>query len=315
MKIVVLDGHTANPGDLSWAPLESFGQLTVWPRTPPEQVVQRAQHADVIVVNKVVIGPSELEQLPQLKLICVLATGMNNIDLEAAQQRGIPVKNVKGYSTYSVAQHVFALLLALTNKVAAHNAQVQQGAWSRSPDWCFTLGTIPELRGKCMGIIGLGAIGTAVANVAQAIGMKVMAFRKKPQRGAPPGVQLATLEEVFRKSDVLSLHVPLTRQTHHLIRNEHLRLMKPTALLINTGRGGLVHEQHLADALQQGLIAGAALDVLAEEPPRRGSPLIGLPNCIITPHMAWATREARQRLIQGVARNIAEWLAKRKARE
>ncbi len=311
MKIAVLDGHAANPGDLSWAPLEAFGQVEVWPRTPAAQVVERARGADILVVNKVVLGEAELAALPRLKLICVSATGTNNIDLAAARRRGIPVKNVEGYSTPSVAQHVFALLLALTNRVAEHDRRVRQGAWSASPDWCFTLGTIPELAGKCMGLIGLGATGSAVAAIALAFGMKVIAFRKNPQKGAPAGVHLRPLEAVFRESDVLSLHVPLTEETHQLVQASRLQLMKPTAILINTARGALVHEQHLAEALQKGTIAAAALDVLAQEPPRQGSPLIGLPNCVITPHMAWATREARQRLIEGVARNIAEWLASR----
>lgn len=314
MKIVVLDGHAANPGDLSWAPLEALGQVEVWPRTPAARVVERARQADIVVVNKVVLGEAELNRLPHLKLICVSATGTNNIDLAAARRRGIPVKNVEGYSTRSVAQHVFALLLALTNKVAEHHQRVQQGAWNSSPDWCFTLDTIPELAGKCMGLIGLGATGSAVAAIALALGMEVIAFRKHPEKGAPPGVRLRPLDAVFRESDVLSLHVPLTEETHQLVHDARLQLMKPTAILINTARGALVHEQHLAEALQKGTIAAAALDVLTHEPPRQGSPLIGLPNCVITPHMAWATREARQRLIEGVARHIAEWLAARQNR-
>ncbi len=308
LRIHVLDGHTANPGDLSWAPLEAFGEVKVWPRTPPEQVVARGRDADVLVVNKVVLGEAELARLPRLRLICVSATGTNNIDHEAAGRRGIPVKNVVGYSTPSVAQHVFALLLALTNRVAEHNARVQEGAWSRSPDWCFTVAAIPELAGKRMGLVGLGAIGSKVAAIARAFGMEVVAYRKHPERGAPEGVRLAALDEVFRESDVVSLHVPLTDETRHLVNADRLRLMKPAAFLINTGRGPLVDEAALAAALRAGRLAGAGLDVLTEEPPRHGSPLIGLPNCIITPHMAWATREARRRLIEGVARNIAEWM-------
>ena len=311
LRIHVLDGYTANPGDLGWAPLEALGEVRVWPRTPPEQVVERGREADVLVVNKVVLGEAELARLPRLRLICVSATGTNNIDHAAARRRGIPVKNVVGYSTPSVAQHVFALLLELTNRVAEHNARVQEGAWSRSPDWSFTVGAIPELAGKRMGLVGLGAIGARVAAIARAFGMEVVACRKHPERGAPEGVRLGALAEVFRESDVVSLHVPLTDETRHLVHADRLRLMKPTAFLINTGRGPLIDEAALATALREGRLAGAGLDVLTEEPPRHGSPLIGLPNCIITPHMAWATREARRRLIEGVARNIAEWMEER----
>ncbi len=308
LKIVVLDGHTANPGDLSWEPLERWGEVWVYPRTPAQEVVARSQDADILVVNKVRIGAGELGALPRLKLLAVTATGVNNIDLEAARAAGVAVCNAPGYGAPSVAQHVFALVLALNNAPHLHHADVIQGGWSRSPDWCYTVQPVFELRGKVLGLFGLGEIAREVARIGQAFGMEVLAHRKNTDKGAPDGVRLVAVETLFRRSDVLSLHAPLTPETRHLVRAQTLAWMKPSALLINTARGDLVDETALLQALQEGRIAGAGLDVLSQEPPPPDHPLFRAPNCLITPHMAWATREARQRLLDITFRNIEAFL-------
>ena len=307
-RIVVLDGHTLNPGDLSWNKLRALGQVSVYEYSTPEEIPERADEADIILVNKAVIDKAQLARLPALKCICVTATGYNNVDVEQAGKRNIPVCNAVGYGTGSVAQHVFALLLELTNKVQAHHESVLAGQWERSRDFCYTLTPIPELDGRVMGIYGFGRIGQRVAAIAQAFGMEVFATHKHPERDARPGVSFVPLETLFEKSDVVSLHAPLTEENEGIVNAALLSRMKPTAYLINTGRGGLIDEPALKLALQSARLAGAALDVLSEEPPRNGSVLFDAPNCLVTPHIAWATREARQRLLDISVENVRAFL-------
>jgi glycerate dehydrogenase len=309
MKIIALDGRTLNPGDLSWEGLSTCGEYEIHDFTPEEQVVERGRPADILLVNKVVLGKDELAQLPNLKCICVTATGYNNVDLQAARERGIPVCNAVGYSTDSVAQHVFALLLALTNKVYQHHISVQAGEWQRSDDFAYTLHTLPELAGKIFGIYGFGRIGQRVADLAQAFGMKILATHKHPERDARPGVEFVSLEELFERSDVTSLHAPLSEANREIVNAQLLQRMKSTAYLIKTGRGGLIQEADLKLALQEGQLAGAALDVLSTEPPKQGNVLISAPNCILTPHLAWASLEARQRLMDITLNNIRAFQA------
>ncbi len=306
MNIVVLDGHTTSPDTQVWEPLRSLGEVQVYDRTAPEQVVQRAQDADVVLVNKVLLSREVMDLLPRLRYIGVLATGYNVVDVEAARERGITVCNVPAYSTMSVAQMVFAHLLDITNEVAHYTAAVRQGQWTTSKDFCFYDTPLVELDGRTMGIVGLGNIGMAVARMAQAFGMRVVAYSSKPQSELQSlGIEhVATYDELFSRSDVLSLHCPLTPETHHLVNAQRLALMKHTAIFINTGRGPLVDEQALADALNSGRLYAAGVDVLAEEPPRQGSPLISARNCRITPHIAWATLEARQRLVSTAIENV-----------
>ncbi|MCB9264227.1 MAG: D-2-hydroxyacid dehydrogenase [Lewinellaceae bacterium] len=307
-RIVVLDGHTLNPGDLSWAKLRAMGQVNIYDHSTPKEIPERAGSADIILVNKAIIDKEQLERLPSLKCICVTASGYNNIDVERAAERQIPVCNAVGYGTDSVAQHVFALLLELTNRVRAHHETVLEGEWGRSRDFCYTLGAIPELSGKVMGIYGFGRIGQRVASIAQAFGMEVIATHKHPERDARPGVSFVPIDTLFEKSDVISLHAPLTPENRRVVNAGRLALMKRTAYLINTGRGGLIDEPALKLALRSAQLAGAALDVLSEEPPRAGSLLLDAPNCLITPHMAWATREARQRLLDITVENVKAFL-------
>jgi glycerate dehydrogenase len=312
---VVLDGFTTNPGDLGWEPLERLGTLTVHQRTPPELVAGRIALADVVVTNKTRLGASELAAAPALRGICMLSTGHDVVDGAAAAARGVPLCNVPEYGTASVAQAVFALLLELTNRTGQHSERVRQGAWSASPDFCFWEGNLTELVGLRLGVVGLGRIGLAVAAIARAFGMEVLAHRRDSAAGVwsesssgleVPVVDLPTL---LADSDVVSLHCPLTPQTRGLIDAERIALMKPGALLINTGRGALVNETDLAAALHSGQLGGAGLDVLSLEPPAPTNPLLQAPNCVITPHIAWATRSARGRLIAAVAANGEALLA------
>ncbi len=306
MKTVLLDAHTEAPDPQVWEGLRSLGEVQVYERTTPEQVVPRAQGAEAVLTNKVLITREVMDALPSLRYIGVTATGYNVVDLEAARQRGITVTNVPAYSTMSVAQMVFAHLLDITNGVAHYTDAVRGGRWTTSEDFCFYDTPLTELDGRTMGIVGLGNIGTAVARMAQAFGMKVMAYSGKPQSALQEiGIERASsYEELFAHADVLSLHCPLTPETHHLVNAERLALMKPSAILINTGRGPLVDEQALADALNSGHLFAAGVDVLTEEPPRQGSPLMSARNCRITPHIAWATVEARQRLVSTVIENV-----------
>ena len=309
MNIVVLDGYTLNPGDLTWKDLESLGRCTVYDRTPPEEVVPRAKDAEVVLTNKTLLFSDVIKQLPKLKYIGVLATGYNVVDVEAAGNLGIPVTNVPAYSTHSVAQMVFAHLLNLTQHVGHHAQTVRSERWTSNPDFCYWDTPLIELVGLTMGIIGFGRIGKVTAKLAQAFGMKVIAYDVVSPSGMPEGCQFVGLEDVFRRSDVVSLHCPLTTQTKNIVNKQRLALMKKTAFLINISRGPIVDEQALAQALNNEEIAGAGLDVLSSEPPEKDNPLLKAGNCFITPHIAWATRSARQRLLKVVVDNVAAFLA------
>ena len=310
-KIVVLDGYAANPGDISWEPWKELGELTVYERTAPDETVARCKDAEIVLTNKVILDAKVIEQLPALRYIGVLATGYNVVDLEAARRHDIVVTNIPAYSTLSVAQMVFAHLLNITHHVAQHAERVTNGAWQNSKDFCFWDSELIELDGLTLGIVGLGNIGRAVARIAQTFGMKVMAYSSKSEEAlAEMGIQkAASYEDVFRTADVVSLHCPLNAQTKYLVNAERLALMKPSAILINTGRGPLIDEQALADALNSGKIYAAGVDVLTQEPPRAGSPLIGARNCYITPHVAWATRAARERLDKIAFDNVRAFLS------
>ncbi len=308
-NIVVLDGHTANPGDLSWDNLAALGNLKAYDRTPPELIVERAAEADIVLTNKAVLDEKILVQLPRLRLISVLATGYNVVDAAAAQRLGITVCNVRGYAANSVAQHVFAMILALANRIAEHSQHAKAGGWASSPDWSYTLSPLWELAGKTMGIYGLGQIGQKVAEIAMAFGMKVIANHKHPDRDKRTGVAFVDFETLLAQSDILTLHAPLILDNQGIINKLSLAQMKASALLINTGRGGLVVEEDLKNALENGVIAAAGLDVISAEPPRGGNVLMGVENCIITPHNAWATRETRERLIAQSAENVRAFLA------
>ena len=308
MKIVILDGFTANPDDLSWKELEELGDLTVYERTMPGQTVERAADAEIVLTNKVIIGRREMEQLPKLRYIGVLATGYNVVDMEAARRRGVIVTNVPAYSTESVAQMVFAHLLTVTNRTEYYALQNRQGRWCENPDFCYWDTTLTELSGKTFGIVGLGHIGSRVAQIALAFGMKVKALTSKPAEVLPQGIQKAGQQELLSTSDVISLHCPLTDATRQLINAETLRLMKPTAILINTGRGPLVNDADVADALRDNRLYAYCADVLTEEPPKPDHPLLQLPNAFITPHIAWATTEARTRLLQTAVANVRAFI-------
>ena len=304
MKIVVLDGYTANPGDLSWRTLEETGELTVYDRTKPEETVERAKDTEIVLTNKVCLQKQEIEQLPKLKYIGVLATGYNVVDLEAAREHGIIVTNVPAYSTESVAQMVFAHLLTVTNRTEHYALLNHEGKWATSPDFCYWDTELTELSGKTFGIVGLGNIGRRVAAIAQAFGMKVVAYSSKPADALPTGIEKQTMEVLLRESDVVSLHCPLAPNTHHLINSQTIQIMKPSAILINTGRGPLVNDQDVADALKANRLRAYCADVLSEEPPRADNPLLQCENAFITPHIAWATKEARARLIDVASRNV-----------
>jgi glycerate dehydrogenase len=314
MRIVVLDGFTLNPGDLSWAALQALGDCAVHERTAPEQTVERARDAEILFTNKVVLGRAEFAHLPRLRYVGVLATGYNVVDVAAARERGIVVTHIPAYGTRSVAQMTFALLLELTQHVGHHAQTVREGRWTRSRDFCYWDAPLVELDGLTLGLVGFGRIGQAVAQCALAFGMKVLAHDPAaPPPHPPPGVTWADLETVFRESDVVSLHCPLTAGNRGLVNAARLALMKPTAFLLNTARGPLVDEAALAAALNAGRLAGAGLDVLAVEPPRPDNPLLTARNCLITPHLAWATRAARERLLQVAVANLAAFLAGRPA--
>lgn len=307
MKIVVLDGYTLNPGDLSWEELKDLGECTVHERTPADKLFKRAAGAQILLTNKVILDRELMEQLPDLEYIGVLATGYNVVDMEAARDKGVVVTNVPAYGTDSVAQHVFALLLELVSGVGRHDEAVRAGKWSRSPDFCFSEISMTELAGLTFGIVGYGAIGKAVAKVAEAFGMRVIVHTRTP--GTKDGILYADLDTVLKESDIVSLHCPLSPDTENLVNSSRLILMKNTAILINTSRGPLVDEKALAGALNTGQIAGAALDVLSTEPPPDSNPLLTAPNCILTPHIAWATRAARKRLMDTVVGNVRAWIS------
>jgi glycerate dehydrogenase len=311
MKIVVLDGYTLNPGDLSWAALESLGECRVYERTAPADTVARARGAPVVLTNKTVLDAACLAALPDLRYLGVLATGTNVVDLAAARARSIPVTNVPGYSTPSVVQLTFALLLELTHHVGRHADGVRAGRWSRSPDFCYWETPLLELAGRTFGCVGFGHVGRGVARVASALGCSVLVHTRTPPSPPPAGVECVDLETLFRTSDVVSLHCPLTDATRHLINPERLAWMKSSAFLINTGRGPLVDEPALAAALNEGRIAGAGLDVLSLEPPPVTNPLLTARNCLITPHLGWASRAARERLLDQAVENVRAFLSGR----
>ena len=308
MKIVILDGYSANPGDLSWKPLEEIGELTVYDRTKPEEIIERAKDAEIVLTNKVLIKRSEIEQLPKLKYIGVLATGYNVVDVEAAREHGIIVTNVPAYSTESVTQMVFAHLLTVTNRTEHYAIQNRKGKWTASPDFCYWDTPLTELAGKTFGIMGLGNIGQRVAAIANAFGMKVVAYTSKAADKLPSYISKRTMEELLAESDVLSLHCPLTPDTKHLINRQTLELMKPSAILINTGRGPLVNDQDIADALKANRLRAFCADVLTEEPPKAENPLLSCENAFITPHIAWASNEARTRLIDVAISNVRAFI-------
>ena len=304
MKIVILDAYTSNPGDLSWAGIEALGDCHIYDRTAEEQVVERCHDAEAVLTNKVVISDQTMARLPKLRYIGVMATGYNIVDVKAAAQRGIIVTNVPAYSTASVAQIVFAHLLNVANKVQAHSDAVRRGEWTNCKDFTFQVAPTTELAGMQMGIVGLGQIGSAVARIALAMGMRVAAFTSKPQESLTEGIQKMDIAQLFASSDVLTLHCPLTESTREIVNKERLATMKPTAIVINTGRGPLVNEQDLACALNSGRIAAACVDVLSQEPPRADNPLLAARNCFFTPHIAWASQAARTRLIAVLESNL-----------
>jgi glycerate dehydrogenase len=313
MNIVVLDGYTLNPGDLSWDDLKSLGTCEFYERTPSGRVVERASNADILLTNKTELTREHIQNLPQLKYIGVLATGTNIVELAAAREREIPVSNVPAYGTMSVAQTTIALLLELTQHVGLHSQTVHEGRWTRSLDWCYWERPLMELDGLTMGIIGLGRIGTAVARIAISLGMSVLAVTGRTPANSGPRESLGSvkrldLETLFRESDVLSLHCPLTQETKQIVNALRLSWMKPSAFLLNTSRGQLVDEDALAMALNSGRLAGAGMDVLSVEPPPASNPLLSAKNCVITPHLAWATRAARSRLMQKAVENVRAFI-------
>ena len=308
MKIVILDGYAANPGDLSWEEIKSLGECTVYDRTSPEQVVERAHGAEIILTNKTVIDKETMAALPDLKYIGVLATGYNVIDIDSAHERGITVTNIPAYSTDSVAQMVFAHILNIATQVQHHTEEVRKGRWSNNKDFCFWDTPLIELRDKKIGIIGLGHTGFTTARIAIGFGMQVYAYTSKSHFQLPPEIKKKELDELLRECDIVSLHCPLTDKTRHIVNAQRLSLMKKEAILINTGRGPLIDEQALANALNTEQIYAAGLDVLSQEPPHSDNPLLTARNCYITPHIAWASKEARTHLLQVAYKNIKAYI-------
>ena len=308
-KIVVLDGYAMNPGDLSFAGLEALGNCTVYDFTRPEEVISRAQDAEMVLTNKTRLTAEMIAAMPKLEYIGVLATGYNNVDIEAARQRGIVVANVPAYSTASVAQLAFAHILNITMQVQHHSEEVHKGRWMRNRDFCFWDNTLIELEGKTIGLVGFGNTGQATAAIALGFGMKVLAYTSKSQDKLPKGVCSVSLDELFSSSDIVSLHCPLTPETRGLVNAERIAQMKSTAILINTSRGPVVDERALADALNAGRLYAAGVDVLSSEPPKADNPLLTAKNCYITPHIAWATKEARERLMAITTENVRAFLA------
>ena len=308
MKIIVLDGYGLNPGDLNWEGFETLGELTVYDRTLPSELMERAAGAEVLITNKTLITAENMADLPELKYIGVLATGYNVVDIDAAKDRGIVVTNIPAYSTASVAQMVFAHILNITQRVGYYADENKQGRWTKNADFCYWDTQLVELQGKKMGIVGFGNIGQATAGIAQAFGMEVCVYSSKPQFVLPSGIKKMDLDELFMECDVISLHCPLTPDTKEMVNADRLSKMKSNAILINTGRGPLINEQDLADALNEGRIAAAGLDVLSVEPSVEGNPLLTARNCFITPHIAWATLEARTRLMEIAVQNLKSYL-------
>lgn len=308
MKIVVLDGYGLNPGDLSWEALQALGELTVYDRTSPAELLDRAAGAEILLTNKTVLTADNLAALPDVRYIGVLATGYNVVDIPAANARGIVVTNIPAYSTASVAQMVFAHLLNITQRVGHYAHDNREGRWVNHPDFCYWDTPLVELAGKQMGLVGLGHTGMATARLALAFGMEVCAYTSKSPEQLPEGIRKCSLDELFAECDVLSLHCPLTADTKELVNARRLATMKPTAIVLNTGRGPLVNEADLADALNRGVIAAAGVDVLSTEPPQADNPLLTARNCFVTPHIAWATLEARTRLMDIAVANVKGFL-------
>jgi len=310
MEIVVLDGHTLNPGDLDWSPLEILGECTIYARTAEELVSERAKSAEIVLTNKALLPAETIASLPQLKYIGVLATGVNVVDLDAARERGVIVTNVPGYGIHSVSQMVFALLLEMTQQVGHHARLVREGEWSRCVDFSFHDRPLLELAGKTLGVVGFGQIGRQVAQIARAFGMQILAQTAHPEKYTDfEGVKFVDIDTLFSESDIISLNCPLTDETRNLVNTARLARVKQGALLINTGRGPLIDEAAVAEALTEGYLGGYAADVLSSEPPAKDNPLFSAPNSFITPHIAWATTEARQRLLDTVVANLKAFLA------
>ncbi|MDR0570701.1 MAG: D-2-hydroxyacid dehydrogenase [Clostridiales Family XIII bacterium] len=307
MKIVVLDGYTANPGDLSWAPVSGLGEFVSYDRTPPGETVGRIGGAEAVMTNKTPITREVMAACPGLRYIGVLATGYNVVDVEAAREMGVTVTNVPAYGTPSVAQHVFALLLELCHRVGYQSQAVAQGRWQRKEEWCFWDFPIVELQGKTLGVIGYGDIGGRVTDIALRFGMRAL-VHSRTEKPVPEGARFCGLEELLANSDVISLHCPLTEENRGLIREETIGRMKDGVMIVNTSRGPLIRDEDLAAALVSGKVSGAALDVLSQEPPRDGNPLLNAPNCIVTPHVAWASKESRQRLIEAAGANLKAFM-------
>lgn len=304
MKIVVLDGYTLNPGDLSWKEIESLGECRIYERSTAAEAIERARDADAVLTNKVAFRKETLDALPNLKYIGVLATGYNTIDTVTAKQKGITVTNIPAYGTESVVQMVFAQLLTISNRVEHYTEEVKNGNWTQCKDFTFWDTPLFELKGKTIGIVGLGHIGIAVARVSLAFGMRVIALTSQKKENLPNGILPVSKEELFKQSDIITLHSPLTPETRNLVNAQVLSLMKPSAILINTSRGPLVNEHDLAEALNNKKIRAAGVDVLSSEPPKDDNPLLTARNCFITPHIAWATIEARTRLMQIATQNL-----------
>lgn len=307
-KIVVLDGYTLNPGDLSWKELKTLGDVEIYDRTSAEQLMERAKGAEILLTNKTLLTADNIKDLPDLKYIGVLATGYNVVDIDAAKERKIVVTNIPSYSTNSVAQMVFAHILTITQRVEHYTNEIRDGKWTNSKDFSFWDTSLTELDGLKIGIIGLGHIGQAVARIAISFGMEVYAYTSKSPNQLPEKVVSKPLEKIFKESDIITLHVPLSRDTQYMVNAERLKLMKPTAIIINTGRGPLVNEQDLADALNNKVIYAAGIDVLSTEPPKADNPLLTARNCFITPHISWATKAARERLMKIMADNLKGYL-------
>lgn len=308
MNICVLDGYTLNPGDLDWGSLSKLGNLKVYDRTMPSEIIERAIESEIVLTNKVIIDDNTMAQLPKLRYIGVLATGYNVVDIEAARKRGIIVTNIPAYSTNSVAQMVFAHILNIVQQVDTYAKEAQEGKWTNCPDFCYYNHTLMELAGKTIGIVGLGNTGMATARIAAAFGMKVVALTSKTADRLPEGITPVSLDELLHESDIVSLHCPLTDSTRELINKTTLAKMKKSAILINTGRGPLVNEADLATALNNGDIQAFGADVLSKEPPTADNPLLSAKNCFITPHIAWATIDARRRLMEIAAENISQFI-------
>ncbi|WP_411274352.1 D-2-hydroxyacid dehydrogenase [Daejeonella sp.] len=310
MNIVVLDGYTLNPGDITWDGLSNLGNLTVYDRTPEDKIVERSKDAAILFTNKTPLRKNVLQALPELKYIGVLATGYNVVDIDYAKSRGIPVTNIPGYGTASVVQMTIALMLELCQHVQLHSDSVRAGDWSRSADFCYWKSPLIELEGKTMGIIGFGRIGQSVADVAGSLGMNILGSARTPSdQAARKNFRWASIPEILKESDVVSIHCPLFPETQGLINADRLRTMKSSAFLLNTSRGPIIVDEDLADALNHNVIAGAGIDVLSVEPPSADNPLFKAKNCIITPHIAWATKEARSRLMKMAEENLAKFIS------